>query len=146
MVRSLGMLDNAFDRWNQQRARKPAAVDRGGGYRRAYAGPSKTFRMFLQSAMLGLAALLVLRQEATGGVMIASSILLGRALAPIDMLIGQWQVVQRGWKGWGTLARDCWARCTVDAAAHRAAAAEGASGDPATDRGAAGADAGQRCG
>jgi ATP-binding cassette subfamily C protein len=105
MVRSLGMLDNAFDRWNLQRGeglrQSIAATDTSG----AFSNASKTLRMLLQSGMLALAALLVLRGEATGGVMIASSILLGRALAPIDMLIGQWQVVQRGWKGWATLAQ-----------------------------------------
>ena len=46
----------------------------------------------------------MLEGEVTAGAMIASSILLGRALAPIDLLIGQWQVVQRGWKGWSAKA------------------------------------------
>jgi ATP-binding cassette subfamily C protein len=46
----------------------------------------------------------VIRGEVTAGVMIASSIMLGRALAPIDVLISQWQVVQRAWKGWAALA------------------------------------------
>ncbi|MCR8724867.1 type I secretion system permease/ATPase [Frigidibacter sp. ROC022] len=104
MVRSLGMLDNAYDRWNQARAESLETSIRAADVAAGYTSLSKTFRMFLQSAMLGLAALLVLRVEVTAGVMIAASILLGRALAPVDMLVGQWQVVQRAWKGWGTLA------------------------------------------
>ena len=44
-----------------------------------------------QSLVLGLGAYLVLRQEITPGLMIAGSILLGRALAPIDLMIGSWK-------------------------------------------------------
>jgi len=52
---------------------------------------SKAFRMFLQSAILGLGAWLAVKQIVTPGVMIAGSIILGRALAPIQMVIGQWR-------------------------------------------------------
>lgn len=52
---------------------------------------SKTFRMLVQSLTLGLGALLALRQEISPGMMIAGSLLLGRALAPIDMLVGTWK-------------------------------------------------------
>lgn len=52
---------------------------------------SKTFRMVMQSLLLGLGALLVLRQDLSPGMMIAGSLLLGRALAPIDMLVAQWK-------------------------------------------------------
>ena len=52
---------------------------------------SKTFRMIMQSMLLGLGALLALRQEISPGMMIAGSLLLGRALAPIDMLVGTWK-------------------------------------------------------
>ena len=52
---------------------------------------SKTFRMVMQSLLLGLGALLALRQEISPGMMIAGSLLLGSALAPIDMLVGTWK-------------------------------------------------------
>tara|TARA_B100000795_G_scaffold186284_1_gene141556 strand:- start:5283 stop:7016 length:1734 start_codon:yes stop_codon:yes gene_type:complete len=52
---------------------------------------SKTIRLMSQSLILGLGAYLVLLQEITPGLMIAGSILLGRALAPIDMMIGTWK-------------------------------------------------------
>ena len=51
---------------------------------------SKSFRMIVQSLILGLGALLALQQEISPGMMIAGSLLLGRALAPIDILVGSW--------------------------------------------------------
>ncbi|OIP84666.1 MAG: protease/lipase ABC transporter permease/ATP-binding protein [Rhodobacterales bacterium CG2_30_65_12] len=100
MVRALGMSDAAFERWHQARTASLAdtivSSDRSG----QFSAMSKTFRMFLQSAMLGLGAYLVLQGELSPGAMIAGSILLGRALAPVDMAIGQWQLVQRARQGW----------------------------------------------
>jgi ATP-binding cassette subfamily C protein len=52
---------------------------------------SKVFRLFLQSAVLGVGAYLVIRQEASGGIMIAASILTSRALAPIEVAIANWR-------------------------------------------------------
>lgn len=103
MVQSLGMRQAAYDRW--QNARDAAlsdsisAADLGG----TYSALTKAFRLFLQSAMLGLGAYLVLQNQLTPGAMIAGSILLGRALAPIELLVGQWPVVQRALKGWANL-------------------------------------------
>ena len=54
-------------------------------------GVSKSFRMIMQSLLLGLGAFLALQQEISPGMMIAGSLLLGRALAPIDMLVGTWK-------------------------------------------------------
>jgi len=54
--------------------------------------------------MLGLGAYLVLQNQITAGAMIAGSILMGRALSPIELAIGQWALVQRARKGWDNLA------------------------------------------
>lgn len=104
MVQSMGMRDASFRRW--EKARNEAleqslkASDAGG----LFSTLTKTFRLFLQSAMLGLGAYLVLQGELTPGAMIAGSILMGRALAPIEMAIGQWPMFQRAAKGWDNLA------------------------------------------
>ena len=54
-------------------------------------GISKSFRLIVQSLLLGLGAYLALNQQISPGMMIAGSLLLGRALAPIDMLVGSWK-------------------------------------------------------
>ena len=64
---------------------------------------TKAFRLFLQSAMLAGGAYLVLRGELTAGAMIAGSILLGRALAPIEQSVGSWALIQRSMLAWTNL-------------------------------------------
>ncbi|MCO4847381.1 MAG: type I secretion system permease/ATPase [Yoonia sp.] len=104
MVHSLGMRGSAFDRWQIARGASLdatiAATDASG----TFTAMTKAFRLFLQSAMLGLGAYLVLQGELTPGAMIAGSILLGRGLAPIEMIVNQWAVYQKGREGWGKLA------------------------------------------
>lgn len=103
MVRALGMQEAGFSRWQAARANATAASIVHSDHSGRFTTLSKTFRMFLQSAMLGLGAYLVLQNQLTGGAMIASSILLGRALAPVDLAIGQWQLVQSARRGWHAL-------------------------------------------
>lgn len=104
MVQAMGMRDSAFARWQLARGKaldeQIRATDVGGGF----SSLTKTLRLFLQSAMLGLGAYLVLLNEMTPGAMIAGSILLGRALAPVEMMLNQWALVQRAMKGWEVLA------------------------------------------
>ena len=104
MIQSMGMLGSAFERWQGSRGAALTSTlsyaDLGG----AFSATTKTFRLFLQSAILALGAYLVLRNEVTPGVMIASSLLLGRALAPIEQLVGQWPLVQQARRSWGNLA------------------------------------------
>jgi ATP-binding cassette subfamily C protein len=104
MVQAMGMRDAAFTRWQKARSQalegQVIAADVGG----SFTSMTKTIRLFLQSAMLGLGAYLVLQNELTPGAMIAGSILLGRALAPVEMGLNQWPVVQRGLTGWNNIA------------------------------------------
>lgn len=91
VVESMGMLGRIRDRW-QEKNRKVLALqgiasDRAG----ILTSLSKTIRMIVQSLVLGLGAYLAINQQITPGLMIAGSILLGRALAPIDQMIGVWK-------------------------------------------------------
>ena len=104
-VRGLGMRGAATERAGALRnaalGSTVAASDRGG----AFAVTSKTLRLFLQSMMLGLGAWLAIGGAVTPGIMIAASILLGRALAPIDQAVAQWPVLQRALEGRRSLAQ-----------------------------------------
>ena len=103
VLQALGMTEAGFDRWSIARREALRQAIRASGLGGLFGAISKTFRMFLQSAVLGVGALLVLKGEMTGGAMIAGSILMGRALAPIEMAVGQWAVVQRAVEGWKRL-------------------------------------------
>ncbi|HEX5077664.1 MAG TPA: type I secretion system permease/ATPase, partial [Geminicoccaceae bacterium] len=91
VVQAMGMLPALLARWqgDQQRVLDGQALagDRTG----LIYGTSKFARLLVQIAILGLGAYLVLEGALTGGGMIASSILLGRALAPVEQAIGAWK-------------------------------------------------------
>lgn len=104
MVQSMGMHQASYTLWQTKRRRalltQLAATDLAG----AFGAATKTIRMFLQSAILGLGAYLVLQNAVSPGVMIASSVLMGRALAPIETLINQRPLFVQARLGWNSLA------------------------------------------
>lgn len=104
-VIGLGMTGAAITRWQSARiSALDSAIsfsDRTGGF----GSFSKMLRMFLQSAMLALGAWLVLQNELTPGAMIAGSILLGRALSPVEQLIQGWGGVLRAKQGRASLTQ-----------------------------------------
>ncbi len=57
-----------------------------------WSNTTKSFRMLSQSMMLGLGGLLAINLQISSGMIVAGSIVLGRALAPLDILIGTWKV------------------------------------------------------
>jgi len=100
LVHSLGMRAAVYDRWQVYRQRSLHQTIEASDWTGTFSAMSKSLRLFLQSAMLGLGAYLVLQNQLTAGSMIAGSILLGRALQPIEQAIGQWPLVQRAQQGW----------------------------------------------
>ena len=94
-VLSMGMSLNAAKAWMKQRVESLAKAQAAGERAEVFAAASKVFRMFLQSAMLALAAYLVIQQQLSPGAIIAASILSGKALGPIDQLIGGWKQIRR---------------------------------------------------
>ncbi|MGC3939023.1 type I secretion system permease/ATPase [Roseobacter sp. EG26] len=104
LVRALGMRDATVDHWkklsDQALEQSIQNADQSG----VMTSTTKTFRLFLQSAILAAGAFLTLRGDLTGGAMIASSILLGRALAPIEKLLSQWYLLQRAHEAWNSLS------------------------------------------
>jgi ATP-binding cassette subfamily C protein EexD len=91
VLQAMGMLPNLLARWRGKHhdylLHQSHASDRAG----TLSNVSKTLRILFQSLILGLGAFLVIEGSLTGGMMIAGSILMGRALAPIDQMIGGWK-------------------------------------------------------
>lgn len=103
LIRALGMQGNAFARWHRQRRIALAEGMRASDLVGGFSATTRSLRLLMQSAILGLGAYLVLQAEMTAGAMIAGSILLGRALAPIDMVIGQWNAIAEAGQSWQRL-------------------------------------------
>lgn len=110
VVQSMGMLKPLLEIWkvHQDEANEghSRASSRGG----TISAIARSFRQALQIAILGLGAYLVLRNEASGGIMIAASILMGRALAPVEQAIGTWKATVG--------ARDAYKRLVAVAGQH----------------------------
>ena len=91
VIESMGMLNTLMHRWGMRQKNvlilQSQASDKGG----IVSAISKTFRMLIQSLILGLGAYLAVNHEISPGLVIAGSVLLGRALAPIDLIIGSWK-------------------------------------------------------
>ena len=88
---AMGMTEVLAQRWVRVNDRYIAAIGRASDVTGSYSSISKVLRLLLQSIMLGLGAYLVVKQELTAGAMIASSIMMGRALAPIETAIANWR-------------------------------------------------------
>jgi ATP-binding cassette, subfamily C, bacterial exporter for protease/lipase len=90
-VRALGMLGPVLRRWQGQQqaigdlARPAAAVTDG------FVNATKALRLVLQIGILGCGAWLVLQGQLTGGGMIAASIIMSRALSPVERALGAWR-------------------------------------------------------
>jgi ATP-binding cassette subfamily C protein len=103
VVRAMGMAQKLGSRWSKANSEhlksQRLASDVSGGL----GSLSKALRMLLQSAVLGLGAWLVIHQEASPGVIIASSILVSRALAPVELAIANWKGFISARQGWRRL-------------------------------------------
>lgn len=91
VIEAMGMLGNIRQRWHERQqkflALQSLASDRAG----VVSAISRFVRVAMQSLILGLGAWLALDNLVTGGAMIAGSILMGRALAPVDQVIAVWK-------------------------------------------------------
>ncbi|MBB5716647.1 type I secretion system permease/ATPase [Sphingomonas aerophila] len=112
VLTALGMRERMRDRWSEVNKVYLASNDRLARSVAVLGGSSKVFRMFLQSAILTVGALLVIDGKASGGVIFASSILSGRSLAPIDTAIANWRGFASARAGWRRL-NDLFARLSA---------------------------------
>lgn len=103
VIESMGMLPNLRARWHQLHqqflAQQAIASDKAS----VVTAVTKLFRLTLQSYILGLGAWLVIEGRLTPGMMIAGSILMGRALSPVEQLIAVWKQVSGVKTAWQRL-------------------------------------------
>lgn len=91
VIESMGMLETLMDRWGR-RQRNVLILQSLASDRAAIVTTlSRSFRILVQSLVLGLGAYLAVDQQVGVGLVFAGSVLLGRALAPIDLVIGSWK-------------------------------------------------------
>ena len=104
-LHAMGMIKDGVRLWGRENA--GTLIEHGTvDFRSAVmAGLSKTIRMGLQIAILGVGALLVLNNQMTAGMIFAAAIISGRALQPIDQVIGGWKQFVACWASWKSLKK-----------------------------------------
>lgn len=91
LVHAMGLYPEAIASWGNHNAKALAAQGRASAAGSGLASLSRFLRLMLQIALLGFGALLVLDQQMTGGMIVAGSIIGGRALAPVEGIISSWR-------------------------------------------------------
>ena len=91
VIQALGMIDQFTVRWAQTNERYLHENLRASDLHANLGSGAKLLRYILQSGMLGIGAYLVVADRASGGIMIASSIMMGRALAPVEVALASWK-------------------------------------------------------
>ncbi|MEP5729336.1 MAG: type I secretion system permease/ATPase [Sulfitobacter sp.] len=91
VIRALGMEKQLTKRWLTQHDNVLDKQAKASGRAGAIMASTKFVRMSLQIAILGTGAYLAILQEISPGIMIAASIVMGRALAPVEQAVGQWK-------------------------------------------------------
>ena len=103
VMRAMGMAPGLKDRWGERRddqiAWQAVASDRGS----ALMAGMKTFRQIVQVLILGLGGYLCIEGELSAGGIVAASIIVGRALAPIELAVSQWKNFQNSRGAWTRL-------------------------------------------
>jgi ABC-type protease/lipase transport system fused ATPase/permease subunit len=103
VITAMGMSERLLARWLDLGRDYLVQQKRANDVTSGVGAVGRALRMALQSAVLGVGAYLVIQQEASAGIIIASSILAGRALAPIDLAIANWKGFVRARQSWRRL-------------------------------------------
>ena len=103
VLTAMGMTGRMARRWGLANENYLTGNQRASDIAGGLGAISKVLRMMLQSAVLAVGAYLVIHQEATAGIIIASSILSARALAPVDLAIAHWKSFVAARQSWNRL-------------------------------------------
>lgn len=93
ILKAMGFGSRAVARFKKANARHLEIQTRTSDVSGSFSGLAKVLRMMLQSAILGLGAFLTIKGELSAGAIIACSVASSRALAPVDLAIGNWKVI-----------------------------------------------------
>ncbi|MBI2317614.1 MAG: type I secretion system permease/ATPase [Betaproteobacteria bacterium] len=93
VLQALGMTERLLERWRGFQNRVAALQTSASRSSGAFGATTKSLRQAIQILMLALGAYLVLTQQASAGIMIATTILLGRAVQPVEQLVGSWRML-----------------------------------------------------
>lgn len=103
-VEAMNLLPGLTGRWRRDHALALDSQDRAHRRGAILLNVTKFLRQIVQVALLGAGAWLVVRHEMSGGSMMASSLVVGRALAPVEQAIGGWRQVSAGREAWRRLS------------------------------------------
>jgi ATP-binding cassette subfamily C protein len=115
VLEAMGMTGRLLAIWNGANAKYMDSQQQASDVVNGLGAASRVLRMILQSAVLAVGAYLVINQEATAGIIIASSILVSRALAPVELSIAHWKGFLAARQSWQRLS-DLLARLAVNEA------------------------------
>jgi PrtD family type I secretion system ABC transporter len=104
VLKAMGMIARLSAVWASANAKYMHHQQHGSDVGGGLAAASRVLRMLLQSAVLAVGAYLTINQEATGGIIIASSILVARALAPVELAIANWKGFVSARQSWRRLS------------------------------------------
>ncbi|UXS05273.1 type I secretion system permease/ATPase [Agrobacterium tumefaciens] len=103
VLRSMGMIPRMTEVWDQTNRQLRIEGGQASDITYIFGTVTKVFRTALQSAVLAAGAVLAIQGEASGGIIIASSILTARAFAPLEMAIANWRGFVAARQSWGRL-------------------------------------------
>ncbi|GHB05873.1 peptidase [Algimonas arctica] len=100
---SMGLTEGALSRWKSIREEAHGIALNGGRAEVSFASSAKSVRQMLQILVLGAGGALAVQQQVSPGAIVAGSIILGRALAPIDQIVGGWKNITSIREAWDEL-------------------------------------------
>jgi len=105
VVIALGMRKSLVDRWEKAEAEATSTLGRASGRGGIFSGIIKGLRQVLQMGIMAAGAWFVIEGDLTPGAMIAASILMGRALAPVDQAVGSWKAARAALGAYRAISR-----------------------------------------
>lgn len=100
---AMGLSDNALESWRETKTAARALNLEAGAREGKFSAAARSGRQMLQILILGSGAALAIAQEISPGTIVASSIIMARALAPIDQIVGSWRAVTQARSAWWEL-------------------------------------------